>query len=204
MFQEESDSESSIVNTPAQFGNWLESNRSHLLAILQQKVSQKLQSKVDFDDILQDSASRALSSLGGLNLAEREVMPWFLQIVNHTIVDIYRHHFGSQKRDADRERSANQNLSSDPDQQGQLAELLVASITSPSKAFSQHIRMDRMQAALNQLAPDARQAIHWRYMEGLSSQEIATRLQKTDGAVRVLLTRTLKKLEELLNDVRPS
>ena len=37
-----------------------------------------------------------------------------------------------------------------------------------------------------------------RYVEGLPSKEIASRLQKSDGATRVLLTRSLAKLQELL------
>lgn len=192
------------VDSPEALGNWLEANRDHLLVILQQKASVKLRNKVDSDDLLQDAASRAVKSVVGMKLAPSEVMPWFLQILTHTIIDAYRHHFGSQKRDAGREFSVDANLPNQGDQPGQLADLLAASITSPSKAFSQHVRLCRMQEALNQLPDDARQAIHWRFMESLSSQEIAARLNKSDGAVRVLLSRTLKKLEDLLNDVRPA
>ncbi|MGH7129717.1 MAG: RNA polymerase sigma factor, partial [Planctomycetaceae bacterium] len=38
-----------------------------------------------------------------------------------------------------------------------------------------------------------------RYVENLPSKEIAQRLGKTDGAVRVLLSRSLGKLQELLS-----
>ena len=37
-----------------------------------------------------------------------------------------------------------------------------------------------------------------RYLEGLPSKEIADRLGKSDGAVRVMLTRSLDKLQKLL------
>ncbi len=200
--QPQSDEDS--IDSPQAFGNWLEANRNHLLMILQQKASAKLRSKIDSDDLLQDAASRAVKSVVGMKLTSAEVMPWFMKILTHTIVDAHRHHFGSQKRDAAREFSVDANLLNQNDQAGQLADLLAASITSPSQAFSQHVRLDRMQEALNQLPEDARQAIHWRFMESLSSQEIAARLNKSDGAVRVLLSRTLKKLEDLLNDVRPA
>ena len=198
--QDEADS----VDSAEAFANWLEANRAHLLIILQQKASAKLRSKIDCDDLLQEAASRAVKSVVGTKLAPSEVMPWFLQIVNHTIVDAHRHHFGAQKRDAGREFSVDANLPNQGDQAGQLADLLAASITSPSQVFSQHVRLSRMQEAINQLPADARQAIQWRFMESLSSQEIATRLNKSDGAVRVLLSRTLKKLEVLLEDVRPA
>lgn len=203
MIDDESKQDTEFVNSPEKFGNWLEANRPRLLLILQQKVSPKLRAKTEPEDVLQDAASRAVKAVTDMNLGEREVMPWFLQILNHTIVDAHRHHFGSQKRDGARELPAIANVSGGQDEAYQLAELLVASITSPSKVFSQHVRLDRMHEALRQLSSEARQAIHWRYMEGLASQEIANRLNKSDGAVRVLLTRTLKKLEELLSDVRP-
>jgi len=201
---EEPQNDENSVDSPEAFGSWLETNRAHLLLILQQKVSAKLRSKIDSDDLLQDAASRAVKSVVGMQLAPSEVMPWFLQILTHTIVDAHRHHFGSQKRDAAREFSVDANLPNQSDQAGQLADLLAASVTSPSQAFSQHVRLGRMQEALDQLPDDARKAIHWRFMESLSSQEIAARLNKSDGAVRVLLSRTLKKLEDLLNDVRPT
>jgi RNA polymerase sigma-70 factor (ECF subfamily) len=192
------------IDSSESFALWLEANRAHLLVILQQKASAKLRSKVDSDDLLQEAAARAVRSVVGMKLAVREVMPWFMQILNHTIVDAHRHHFESQKRDAAREFSVDANLPNQHDGASPLADLLAASITSASQIFSQHVRLSRMQEALNQLPQEARQAIQWRFMESLSSQEIALRLNKSDGAVRVLLSRTLKKLEDLLSDVRPS
>ena len=56
-----------------------------------------------------------------------------------------------------------------------------------------------MLQALETLAPDAREALKLRYVEGLPSKEIAARLGRTDGAVRVLLTRSLQKLQEILS-----
>lgn len=59
--------------------------------------------------------------------------------------------------------------------------------------------------ALALLPEDQREAIRLRYVEGLPSKEIAQRLGKTDGAVRVMLTRTLNKLQTLLGpDAAPS
>jgi RNA polymerase sigma-70 factor (ECF subfamily) len=43
-----------------------------------------------------------------------------------------------------------------------------------------------------------------RYVEGLPSKEIARRLGKTDGAVRVLLTRSLRRLQQLVGPDAPA
>ena len=84
------------------------------------------------------------------------------------------------------------------DGQAELVELLAASLTTPSAAFSRDQREQVLQQALSSLAPAAREAIRLRYLENLPSKEIAARLGKSDGAVRVLLTRTLRQLESEL------
>ena len=80
-----------------------------------------------------------------------------------------------------------------------------ASMTTPSRAFSRNAREACLQQALAQLPDEQREALRLRYVESLPSKEIAARLGKTDAAVRVMLTRSLKKLQSLLGeDGRPS
>ncbi len=57
-----------------------------------------------------------------------------------------------------------------------------------------------MLAALETLPEDQREAVRLRYLVGLPSKEIAKKLGKTDGATRVMITRTLAKLQELLSE----
>jgi RNA polymerase sigma-70 factor (ECF subfamily) len=54
--------------------------------------------------------------------------------------------------------------------------------------------------ALAMLPAAHREALRWRYVDGLPTKEIAKRLGKSDGAVRVLLTRLLQRLQQLLAD----
>jgi len=82
--------------------------------------------------------------------------------------------------------------------QGGFIDLLVVSMTSPSGALFRNQRALRLQEALKNLSEESQQALKLRYVEGLPSREIAARLQRTDGATRVLLTRSLAKLQELL------
>ena len=53
-------------------------------------------------------------------------------------------------------------------------------------------------AALSKLSPEQREALKLRYIDNLPSKEIATRLGKSDGAIRVMLTRSLGQLQQLL------
>ncbi len=77
-------------------------------------------------------------------------------------------------------------------------------MTSPSAAVSQDIRLTRMQQAISELNEEQQAAIRLRYVDGLSTKEIAAKLNKTDVAIRVLLSRSMRQLETLLQDVKPT
>ena len=83
---------------------------------------------------------------------------------------------------------------------GGLANLLIASMTTPSEAFSRDQRQLKMLAALETLPDEQREALRLRYLIGLPSKEIAQKLGKSDGAVRVMLSRSLSRLQELLGE----
>ena len=85
-----------------------------------------------------------------------------------------------------------------------LEQLLAASFTTPSAAVSQDIRLTRMQQALGQLSEEQQAAIRLRYVDGLNTKDIAARLNRTDVAIRVLLSRSVRQLETLLQDVKPT
>jgi RNA polymerase sigma-70 factor (ECF subfamily) len=78
-------------------------------------------------------------------------------------------------------------------------------MTSASQIVSRNAREVKLYSGLASLPEDQREALRLRYLEGLPSKEIAARLGKTDGAVRVMLTRALGKLQQILGpDVAPS
>ena len=54
--------------------------------------------------------------------------------------------------------------------------------------------------AISGLKDDQRDAIRMKYIENKPSKEIAEALGKSDAAIRVMLTRTMKQLQELLAD----
>ena len=71
-------------------------------------------------------------------------------------------------------------------------------MTTPSGALSRDQREFRLLEALKNLPEESQTALRLRYVEGLPSKEIANQLGRTDGATRVLLTRSLARLQELL------
>jgi RNA polymerase sigma-70 factor (ECF subfamily) len=177
-------------------GEFLAARQRQLLAYVERSLGAALRRKVEPQDILQEVSVSALNSLAQTDLTTRDPFGWLCQLAEQRIIDAHRKYFGAQKRAADRE--APLDAPAGPTGEQQLIDLLVVSMTTPSQAFARDERALRLAAAVAALPEESREALRLRYVENLPSKEIAARLGKSDGAVRVLLTRTLAKLQELL------
>ena len=180
---------------PAALAEYIQQRRHQLIAYIQRKMSTTLSRKVDADDMLQDVSAAALRSLPEYDIGDRDPFGWLCQLADRRIVDSHRR-FASQKRAVSREVAIDANAPNSS--QGGIVNLLVASITSPSQAFSRNQREFQLMAALEQLDEVPREALRLRYVEGLATKEIAERLSKTDGAIRVILSRSLSRLEQIM------
>ena len=183
------------VNALASF---LEINRKPLQSYINRRLGAALRLKVDIEDIFQEVSAEAVRTLSPEWPGDREPFSWLCHIAERKIVDAHRHHFGAQKRDAGRERAMEAG-GSGGDNPG-LVNMLVNSITTPSAAFSRNAREARLHAAIAELSEAQREAIRLKYIENKGSKEIAERLGKSDAAVRVMLTRTMRQLHELLEE----
>jgi RNA polymerase sigma-70 factor (ECF subfamily) len=175
---------------------FIERRRPQLLVFVERRMSSRLRSKVDAADICQEVTVTALTSLTAVELGDRDPFGWLCQQAERRIVDAHRRHFGALKRSAYGEVGLHGPDAGDSD--GQIADLLAATMTSPSSAYSRQQREFHMLEALQNLSDEAREALKLRYLHGLPSKEIAARIGKTDGATRVLLTRSLQKLQNIL------
>ncbi len=180
----------------AALAEFVEANRPALMAFLHSRIGGHLAKKLEAEDILQDACLEAIRSLDKAPLAEWDPLHWLFQVCERKIIDAHRKFFESQKRNAAREAS----IPDDSEAAGGLANLLAASMTTPSSAFSRDQRQLRVLAAIDTLPEEQREALRLRYLVGLPSKEIAEKLGKTDGAVRVMLSRSLGKLQELLGE----
>lgn len=178
---------------------YIEVHRRQLLAYIERQLGAALRRKVEAEDIFQETSADAIRSLGSMDLAQRDPFSWLCQIAERRIIDAHRRFFDAQKRDAGREVALGQGGGSDS-QPGGLINLLVASMTSPSQAFSRNAREVRVQDAVAQLNEEQREVLRLRYVEGWPTKQIADHIKKSDVAVRVMLTRTVQKLQEILGE----
>jgi len=182
---------------------FIEFRRPALLAYVQRQLSDALRRKIEPEDVLQDAAAaaaEALRSPSAVDFSAWEPFGWLCQLCERRIIDAHRRFFGAQKRDASREVSIHAPGGSGEGTRPGIVDLLVASLTTPSQAVIRDERKTKMLDALHTLPQEQQDALIMRYFEGLPSKEIAAKLHKTDGAVRVMLTRSLQKLQALLGE----
>jgi RNA polymerase sigma-70 factor (ECF subfamily) len=80
---------------------------------------------------------------------------------------------------------------------------LQASVTSdPARIVARADEVDQLRAALGRLPADRRQVILLRFVDELTAREIGVVLDRSEGAVRVLLHRALSDLARQLGHVR--
>ncbi len=174
---------------------FLEIHRAPLLAFINKNMSDALKSKVEANDILQEVSLNAVSAFSEFDFEKKTPFNWLCHLAERRIIDNHRKYFQVQKRAAGRE--IRQPAGGDGAGQG-FMDLLVASMTSPSQAFSRGAREMKLLTALESLPEESREAIRLKYVEGLNSSEIADQLGKSDVAVRVLVSRAMAKLQDQL------
>lgn len=180
-------------------GEYLARERGRLLGAIDRQIGAALRRKVEPEDILQEVSVACVKACAEVDLSERDIFAWLCQMAERRVIDAHRRYFGAQKRAAGREVPLDGKPT--PQSNGALVDLLIASLTTPSEAFSRGQREFQLLEALATLPAEAQQAIKMRYVENLPSRDIAEKLGKSDGAVRVLLSRSIKKLGDLLKDV---
>jgi RNA polymerase sigma-70 factor, ECF subfamily len=152
--------------------------------------------KFGASDIVQQTlleACRGLPRFRGQT--EAELLGWLRQILAHVIAHEVRRYRGLQKRDVAREVSLEQSLA---ESSRRLGVLLAASGTSPSQQAARNEQKVLLAAALARLPDDYREVVILRNLEGLSHEEVARRLDRSEGAVRMLWVRALTRLREEL------
>ncbi len=183
-------------------GEYIDQVRPQLTGFVHSITGEHLLSVVEVDDLVQEIATTAITSLDTAPLDQYEPLQWLQQIARRRVVDAHRFHFDAKRRDAGRQKSIHGAGDANASAVG-FEQLLAASMTSPSAAVSRDIRMNRMMEAIGELAQDQQDAIRMRYAEGMTTKNIAEKIGKTDVATRVLLSRSMRQLEALLEDVRP-
>jgi RNA polymerase sigma-70 factor (ECF subfamily) len=180
----------------AALAEYIDAHRQPLLAFIERQLGMALRRKVEVEDVLQELSVEAVRALPEADLGDRNVFGWLCQIAERRIIDAHRRFFGAQKRDAGREVPLG--TPGGDTEHGAIIDLLVASMTTPTQALSRNMKEVQLLEALATLPEEQREALRLRYVDGLASKDIAARLGKSDGSIRVMLSRALSRLSQIL------
>lgn len=177
-------------------GRLLEKYRSLLRLLADQELGARLKAKVDASDVVQQAMLEAIRGLPGfLGASEPEWEAWLRRILARRISHEVRRHRGTLMRGAANEISIDQSLAQSSQR---LGAMLRGDQTSPSQRAIGNERAAAVAEVLDRLPPDYREVIVLRNLEGLPHEEVARRMKRSPGAVRMLWLRALAQLRDEL------
>ena len=169
--------------------------RPRLRKMIVARLDRRITQRVDPSDVIQEVIQKANNRMSDY-LQHRPIpfYAWLRQIAWEQLVDLHRRHVVSQKRSVRRE---DHRLL--PDESAmQLAGRLVSGGLTPSKQLMHEELIERVQKSLSLLPEGDREVLIMKYLEQLSTTEIAAVQQISERTVQARHRRAIQKLHELL------
>lgn len=178
----------------------LDTYRNYLGFLAATGIDPALRGKVDGSDVVQEALVKAYRNFHQFRgTTEQEWLSWMRKILATCLADVHRR-FSFAKREFGRERS----LESILDRSSQILRHLVpAGGVSPVEGAEVHETSVFLADALAELGEDDREVVVLRNFHELDWGEVALRMGRSPDAVRMLWTRALQKLGDLLKDHIP-
>lgn len=185
-----------VAGRPLALDRLLLDHYPRLAARVDQKLPDDLRAVVAPEDIIQETFTDAFRGIGGFRPEGQDAFyRWLTAIADNRVTDAVRA-ARAAKRGGGRQRAEGPDRSSI----AALIDLLAVNEWTPSRSAGGHEAGAAVQVALAGLKPEYREALHMRFLEGLSVAEVAGRLGKTEPAVHKLCSRGLQALRESLGE----
>ena len=176
-----------------------EKHRGAIRRLVEVRLDRKVQRRVDVSDVVQDVLVEASGRLEKyLNDPAMAFHLWLRQIAWDRIIDTYRRHRVSAKRNMDREQPMTAGANPDHSSMEFAIQLCDPGIT-PATAATQREIAGHVEDAIELLGEQDREIIVMRHYEHLSNQEIAEALQLNAPATSMRYLRAMRRLRELLD-----
>lgn len=178
--------------------------RHYLWLLAQAQLGRTLRAKCDPSDLVQQTLLEAHRDFAGFaGQHEPELLAWLRQILAHNLFNLARH-YHAQQRNAAREVSLEQLQAGLEHSSAVLGRVLAADTPGPSQAAAQREAAVRLAETLARLPADYQTVLVLRVFEGLPAEEVAQRMNRSAGAVRMLQLRALTALRALLHEAADS
>ena len=178
----------------------LERHRAALRRMVDLRMDQALQRRVDASDIVQEvlvDANRRLN-----DYLQNPTLPfhlWLRHMARDRLIDAHRRHRVAARRSLDREQPLAAPHDLDRSTLELAAQLCDPELT-PAAAATWHELQRRFQSAIEQLEDQDRDVVLMRHFEQLSNQEVAQALNLTPAAASMRYLRAMRRLRALLGE----
>jgi RNA polymerase sigma-70 factor (ECF subfamily) len=170
--------------------------RPWLQVLARMEIDSRFNGKFSASDVVQQTIFEAWRDWQRFEGDDpRQRMAWLRRILANRLAQAARQYGGTHKRDVGREVSLEHSLAQSSQR---LGDLLAGGGPSPSQEAVRHEEQLRLAAVLERLPDDYRQVIVLRNLEELPHEEVARRMGRSPGAVRMLWVRALAELKRLI------
>ncbi|MGE3182960.1 MAG: RNA polymerase sigma factor [Phycisphaerae bacterium] len=157
-------------------------------------INNKWQSVLDVEDVLQVTFVEAFLRIQSFdNVGDGAFLAWLRRIADNNLKDAIK---GLERKK--RPPPTAQAIHATGDSVVDLFALLGVTTTTPSRVIAKGEMQHSLDAALNELPPDYANVIRLYDLQGLAMAEIATRMQRSPGALHMLRTRGHARLKEII------
>jgi len=179
-------------------GRLLELYRNYLALLARTQIDLNVQGRLDASDLVQETFLDACRDFGRFRgSSEGEWVAWLRKVLICNLARVVQHQVLAQKRTTRREVSLEQHLAA-LDRSAERFEALVGRHSSPSGPAQRRECAALVADQLARLSADHREVIVLRNLEGLPFPEVARRMDRSPGAVRILWVRAVDQLRQLL------
>jgi RNA polymerase sigma-70 factor (ECF subfamily) len=178
-------------------GALLELYRNYLYLLARTQIDLHLQARCNPSDLVQETFLRACEHFDQFRgTSTPELLGWLRTIFVHCLARVVEKQLRTQKRNARREVSLERFHAVLERSSAHFEAALVSQCNSPSAQAEQRELAAQVADQLARLPAHYRDVIVLRNLEGLAFDEVARRMGRTPGAVRILWLRALEQLRQ--------
>ena len=182
-------------------GELLQCYASYLTILATTQLDRRLRRRVNPSDLVQETMLAAHRDFRAFRGASQpEMLGWLRKILINTMHRTFATHVKAGKRDIRREVSIDRISSQMEESACNLASILPGKAASPSEPMRSRERAVDLANQLNTLPSQYRDVIVFRVLQGLSFDDIAHRMDRSSGAVRMLWLRALDQFKLTYED----
>jgi RNA polymerase sigma-70 factor, ECF subfamily len=181
-------------------GQLLQTYRNYMTILATMQLDRKLRRRMNPSDLVQEAMLAAHRDFGKFRgSSEREFLAWLRQVLINCLHHAVEVHLRAKKRDVRREISIEQVSAALDRSAANFTRILADSGATPSASMQRHERVVALADQLAQLKAEYRDVIVLRNLQGLSFDEIAARMERKPGAVRMLWLRAMDRFRQIYN-----